>query len=106
MPRRKQAPVGGARGGAGAPAVANKRRNAQAKPEPGPQGWDDAAMVRRYAVGGEPPPSKAEIQAEWERVLGFQPGELDADKCARRDHAHRARMSRYLDAVYGKENQK
>ena len=60
----------------------------------------------QYELEGEPPPPKAERQAEWERVLGLRPGELDRDRVERRDRAHQAYVRTQIDACYGVENKK
>lgn len=54
----------------------------------------------QYELDGEPPPSKAERQAEWERVLGLRPGDLDRDRVERRDRAHQAYVRAQIDACY------
>jgi hypothetical protein len=70
--------------------------------EPQPPG--DALEL--YPADEEPPPPKAERQAEWERVLGLRAGDLDRERVERRDRAHQAYVRTQIDACYGVENKK
>lgn len=62
-------------------------------------------MPRRQRAK-EKPVTAREIQAQWERVLHMQPGELDRDRCELRARIQQARTIRHMDEFWRRESEK